>query len=203
MNLLDYAAVAVPAGFQSDGLPFGITLVAPAHQDEPLLHLAHRLQQTYSLPLGATGIVLPRNIPFPAASQSGKARIAVCGAHLSGLPLNGQLTSRQGRLLTCTTTSPDYRLYALTGNPPQRPGLIRVNKNGQGVAIEVEVWELPARELGGFVANIPAPLGIGTITLTNGETVQGFLCESYAIDNAKDISHFGGWRNYMQQSGNL
>lgn len=202
MNLLDYAAVAVPAGFQSDGLPFGITLAAPAHQDEPLLHLAHRLQQVYSLPLGTTGIALPRNIPFPAASRSGQVRIAVCGAHLSGLPLNEQLTSRHGRLVTSTTTSSDYKLYALPGHPPLRPGLIRVNRNEQGATIEVEVWELPARELGSFVANIPAPLGIGTITLANDETVQGFLCERYAIDNATDISHLGGWRNYLRQRGN-
>lgn len=202
MNLLDYAAVAIPAGFQSDGLPFGITLVAPAHQDEPLLHLAQRLQQAYSLPLGATGIALPQNTPFPTASRSGQVRIAVCGAHLSGLPLNEQLTSRQGRLVTSTTTSPDYKLYALPGNSPQRPGLIRVNKNEQGVAIEVEVWELPAQELGSFVANIPAPLGIGTIILANGETVQGFLCEHYAIENATDISHFDGWRSYLRKLGN-
>ena len=202
MNLLDYAAAAVPAGFQNDGLPFGITLVAPAHQDEPLLHLAQRLQQAYSLPLGATGIALPQYIPFPTSSRSGQVRIAVCGAHLSGLPLNEQLTSRQGKLVTSTATSPDYRLYALSGKPPQRPGLIRVSKNEQGVAIEVEVWELPARELGSFVANIPAPLGIGTITLASGETVQGFLCEHYAIENAADISHFGGWRNYLRQQDN-
>ncbi len=197
MNLLDYAAVAIPAGFQSNTLPFGITLVAPAHQDEPLLHLAQRLQQACSFPLGATGIAFPQNPAFLATSQSDRVRIAVCGAHLSGLPLNAQLTSRQGRLVASTVTSSDYKLYALPGESPQRPGLVRVNPNEQGVAIEVEVWELPVRELGGFVAHIPAPLGIGTITLVNGETVQGFLCEHYAIGNAKDISHFGGWRNYL------
>jgi len=197
MNLLDYAAVAVPAGFQQDGLPFGITLAAPAHHDESLLHLAHRLQQASSLSLGATGIAFPHNTDFPAASHFSQVRIAVCGAHLSGLPLNEQLTSRQGPLLACTTTSSDYRLYALPGKPPQRPGLIRVNPNEAGVAIEVEVWELPEREFGSFAANIPAPLGIGTITLANGETVQGFLCEHYATINAEDISHFGGWRNYL------
>ena len=202
MNLLDYAAVAVPAGFQSDGLPFGITLAAPAHQDEPLLHLAQRLQQAYSLPLGATGITFPQKTSFPTVSRSGQVRIAVCGAHLSGLPLNEQLTSRQDRLVTSTTTSPDYKLYALPGKPPQRPGLIRINDGAQGVAIEVEVWELPARELGSFVANVPAPLGIGTITLANGETVQSFLCERYAIENAVDISHLGGWRSYLRQLDN-
>jgi len=199
MNLLDYAAVAVPAGFQQDGLPFGITLAAPAHQDESLLHLAHRLQQAYSLPLGAAGIAFPHNIHFPAASHSSQARIAVCGAHLSGLPLNEQLTSRQGRLIAGTTTSSDYRLYALPGESPQKPGLIRANPNEVGFAIEVEVWELPEREFGSFTAKIPAPLGIGTITLANGETVKGFLCEHYAILHAEDISHFGGWRNYLRQ----
>ena len=202
MNLLDYAAVAVPAGFQRDGLPFGITLAAPPHQDEPLLHFAHRLQQAYSFPLGATGITFPSNTRFPGASLSSQVRVVVCGAHLSGLPLNEHLTSRQGRLIATTTTSSDYRLYALPGDPPQRPGLIRVNKNAQGVAIEVEVWELPVRELGNFVASIPAPLGIGTITLANGDTLPGFLCEHYAIANAADISYSGGWRNYLRQLAN-
>ncbi|AEJ00544.1 allophanate hydrolase [Nitrosomonas sp. Is79A3] len=199
MNLLDYAAVAVPAGFQRDGLPFGITLAAPPHQDEPLLQLAHRLQQAYSFPLGATGITFPSSVHFPGVSLSSQVRIVVCGAHLSGLPLNEQLTSHRGRLIATTTTSSDYRLYALPGNPPLRPGLIRVNKNAQGVPIEVEVWELPARELGSFVANIPAPLGIGSITLANGDTLPGFLCEHYAIENAADISYSGGWRNYLRQ----
>ncbi len=197
MNLLDYAAVAIPAGFQSNGLPFGITLAAPAHQDEPLLNLAQRLQQTCALPLGATGIAFPQNTSRPVTSQSDQVRIAVCGAHLSGLPLNAQLTNRQGRLVASTTTSPDYKLYALPGEALQRPGLIRVSPSEQGTAIAVEVWELPVGELGSFVASIPPPLGIGTITLVNGETVQGFLCEHYAIGSAKDISHFGGWRNYL------
>jgi allophanate hydrolase len=125
--------------------------------------------------------------------------VAVCGAHLSGLPLNGQLTSRGGRLMLSTTTSPDYKFYALPGGPPYRPGLVRVGKNEQGSAIEVEVWELPMREFGSFVAGIPAPLGIGTITLANGDAVQSFLCEGYAVADAEDISRFGGWRAYMQQ----
>lgn len=173
MNLLDYAAVAVPVGFQNDGLPFGVTLVAPAHQDEPLLHLAQRLQQAYSLSLGATGVVFPQDTSIPATSQSDRVCIAVCGAHLSGLPLNEQLTSRQGRLVTSTVTSSDYKLYALPGEVPQRPGLIRVNPNEQGTVIEVEVWELPVHELGSFVAGIPAPLGIGTITLGQRRNSSG------------------------------
>ncbi|ODT84996.1 MAG: allophanate hydrolase [Nitrosomonadales bacterium SCN 54-20] len=208
MNLLDYSAVAMPAGFQKDGLPFGVTLVAPAHRDVSLLHLAARLQQAYALPLGATDIplekeVLPEKVSFqrpPQPEQPAFVRVAVCGAHLSGLPLNPQLTSRNGRLVASTTTSPDYKFYALPGTPPLRPGLVRVDKNERGFAVEVEVWELPASEFGSFVAGIPAPLGIGTITLAGGESVQGFLCEGYAVGDAKDISQFGGWRRYMQST---
>lgn len=216
MNLLDYAAVAVPARFQNDGLPFGITLAAPAHQDERLLHLAGRIQQAYGLSPGAAGVpmrnkypsekassqVPPQKLQFsPPSDPCDQVRVAVCGAHLSGLPLNGQLTSRNGRLVGSTTTSPDYKFYALPGEPPKRPGLVRVDRNEQGVAIEVEVWELPVREFGSFVAGIPAPLGIGTITLADGTAVQGFLCERYAVADAEDISRFGGWRGYLQQLG--
>lgn len=202
MNLLDYAAVAVPAGFQSDGLPFGVTLSAPAHQDYALLHLAARIQQAHALPLGATGIQdtaqLDNNI-F-SATQSDQIRIAVCGAHLSGLSLNGELTARQGKLLACTKTSPDYRLYALSEEASGRPGMVHVNDGEQGYAIDVEVWAMPAVELGSFIAGIPKPLGIGTITLVDGEKVHGFLCEHYAVRNAIDISHLGGWREYLAQS---
>ncbi len=209
VNLLDYAAVAVPAGFQDNGLPFGITLVAPAGEDESLLHLAGRLQQSYALPLGATGIPFrdeetlekqSRKVP-QSELQPGQVRVAVCGAHLSGLPLNGQLTGRDGRLVARTLTSRDYSLYALPGEPPQRPGLVRVERNEQGSAIEVEVWEMPAREFGSFVAGIPAPLGIGTITLADGDAVLGFLCERYAVADAEDISRFGGWREYLRWLG--
>ncbi len=202
MNLLDYTAVAIPAGFRRDGLPFGITLAAPAHQDCALLHLAARIQQAYTLPLGATGIQDTAQLDekiFSELIKSDQVRLAVCGAHLSGLPLNGELTARKGKLLTCTKTSSDYRLYALFGETPSRPGMVHVKENEQGFAIEVEVWELPMRELGSFVASIPKPLGIGTISLTDGEMVLGFLCEHYAVATAKDISHLGGWREYLRQ----
>jgi allophanate hydrolase len=190
MNLLDYAAIAVPAGFQDDGLPFGITLVAPAHQDVPLLHLADRLLH------GAKGSTAQDDKLLP-----GRVRVAVCGAHLEGLPLNHQLTSRGAHLVARTKSSADYKFYALPGGPPFRPGMVRVAADESGHAIEVEVWEMPAREFGSFVAGIPAPLGIGTITLASGEQVQGFVCEQYVANEAMDISHFGGWRAYLQQKG--
>ena len=154
------------------------------------------------LPLGATGIhesLQLDNTIFSELAQTDQVRIAVCGAHLSGLPLNKELTDRQGKLLARTQTSPDYRLYALSEESSGRPGMVHVDDGEQGYAIAVEVWALPAVELGSFVAGIPKPLGIGTISLANGETVHGFLCEHYAVENATDISHLGGWREYLAQ----
>ncbi len=194
MNLLDYAATAVPAGFQSNGLPFGVTVFAPAAQDAPLLHLADRLQRAMAAPMGATGKPLPA-APDWQDLPSGQVRVAVCGAHLSGLPLNSQLTSRSARFVTSTRTAPEYRLYALSGGPPKRPGMVRVGQGGS--TIEVEVWELPAREFGSFVAGIPSPLGIGTLRLADNSMVQGFLCEAVAVAGAEDITRFGGWRSYV------
>jgi allophanate hydrolase len=198
MNLLDYAAVAVPAGFQADGLPFGITLIAPAHQDAPLLHLAARCQIALGATMGATGIALPAEMDVPALLPSGQIRVAVCGAHLSGLPLNWQLTQRGARLVQVTTSASDYKFYALPGGPPYRPGMVRVKAAEQGHAIAVEIWEMPAQNFGSFVAGIPAPLGIGTITLADGASVLGFVCENYAVADALDISELGSWRAYLQ-----
>ena len=125
-------------------------------------------------------------------------KVAVCGAHMSGLALNPQLTGLGGVLVQVTSTAADYRLYKLNGFTPERPGLLRVVKDG--MAIELEVWELPLRNYGAFVAGVPAPLGFGTLKLADGSAVQGFLCEHYATLNALDISHLGGWRRYMQTS---
>ena len=195
MNLLDYAATAVPTGFQSDGMPFGATIFAPAHNDVPLLRLAAKLQRACVSNAGATNVPLPAAERFDLTGQrSGQVRVAVCGAHMSGLPLNHQLTSRGARLIAKTSSAAAYRLYALPGGPPYRPGMIH---DGNGAAIEVEVWELPESEFGSFVAGIPSPLGIGTIELADGTTVQGFVCESYAVSGATDITAFGGWRAYL------
>lgn len=195
MNLLDLAATAVPAGFLNNGLPFGVTLIAPPHQDAPLLHLASKMQQALGGRLGATGHALP-----PAETLSllpgGEVRVAVVGAHLSGLPLNHQLTERNARLVLTTQTAPNYRFYALPDG--KRPGLVRV-ENG-GAAIACEVWEMPAEKFGAFVAGIPAPLGIGKVELADGAWVSGFICEPVGVSGAQDITAYGGWRAWLARA---
>jgi allophanate hydrolase len=194
-NLLDLAAVAVPAGFTASGLPFGVTLLAPAWSDYELLALAARMQ-----PAGdtrASALDEPQSdAAFDWPAVTGRVPLAVCGAHLDGLPLNGQLRERGGILIERTRTAPCYRLYALPGGPPQRPGLVRM---GGGCAIEVEVWSLPAASVGSFIVGIPAPLAIGKVQLQDGRQVSGFVCEANATKGAEDISVFGGWRAYLNK----
>jgi allophanate hydrolase len=195
MNLLDLAATAVPAGFQADGLPFGVTLIASPHQDAPLLHLAARLQRASIDKPGATQHPLP---PLETLSllPSGQTEVAVVGAHLSGLPLNFQLTQRQARLVTATQTAPKYRFYALPDG--KRPGLIKVEEGG--TAIECEIWEMPASQFGSLVAGIPAPLGIGKLELADGSIVNGFICEGLGVVDAEDITAYRGWRNWLARN---
>ena len=195
VNLLDLAACAVPSSMRPDGLPSGITLIAPAGSDLALADLAQRFHQLTGLTLGALDetIQSPESIAFADDS----VRVAVVGVHLSGLPLNHQLTERHGRLEKAARTSTRYRLYALPGTTPPKPGMVR--DPGHGSAIEVEVWRLPVREYGSFVAGIPSPLGIGQVELENGEWVQGFVCEGWAVQGAEEISQFGGWRAYLEQ----
>ncbi|WP_455211664.1 allophanate hydrolase [Kaarinaea lacus] len=195
MNLLDYAAIAVPAEFMDNGLPFGVTLFAPAFKDKALLNFARCFHESQPLSLGATSHPVPKSGVENPYDDPSVVRIVVCGAHMQGLPLNHQLTDRQARFILRTTTSPDYRLYALSGGPPERPGLVRDQRNG--AAIEVEVWEIPSEHFGSFIRLVPPPLGIGTLELANGTQEKGFICENYAIANAEDITDFGGWRKYM------
>jgi allophanate hydrolase len=194
MNMLDYAAVAVPAGFMASGLPWGVTLFGRAFTDQYLLGLADGLQRQHGLSL-AGGRALQAGAPTTVA-RNDRARLVVCGAHLDGLPLNWQLRQRGAKLIQTTQSSTDYRLHALAGGPPFRPGMVRVAEGG--VAIEVEVWELPSSELGSFLTGIPAPLGLGKVQLADGRWESGFICEPYGLQGAEDISHFGGWRAYMQ-----
>jgi allophanate hydrolase len=194
VNLLDLAAIAVPTHLRPDGTPFGITLIAPAGGDAMLADLAQRVHIAADTPLGALGIAQPPPEPMPAPRDT--AQLAVVGAHLSGLPLNAELTSRGARLVRGARTAPRYRLYALPRTAPPKPGLVRVN-GGDGQTIEVEVWEMPLAALGSLVAGVPSPLAIGTLELEDGAHVHGFICESAAIEDAEDISHYGGWRNFL------
>lgn len=200
VNLLDYAALSVPSSIRPDGLPFGITLIGPCGSDWALCELGQRYHQASGLTLGSTGRSLPAAeplLPVPVDPHEPRVKVAVVGAHLSGMPLNWQLTERGARWLRATETSPDYRLFALPGTVPPKPGMLRVPA-GTGAPIALEVWDMPAAQYGSFVALIPAPLGIGTVQLADGAQVQCFVCESEALNNAHDITHLGGWRAYMQ-----
>jgi allophanate hydrolase len=204
VNLLDYCAVAVPAELRRDGLPAGVTLVAPAFGEGALLEYADRIQRAAGARLGATGHPLPPSLAAAAdaACATDGVVLAVVGAHLSGLPLNHQLTARGARLIGPARTAAVYRLYELPGASPRKPGLVRTD-NGHGAAIEVELWALPSGEFGAFVAAIPAPLGIGSVALADGRQVKGFVCEQYAVAGARDISTFGGWRKFLAASGEM
>ena len=193
MNLLDYAAVAVPAGVMTNGLPWGVTLFGRVFTDQYLLSLAAALQEAQGLPL-AGGALPSASLPARPARHD-RARLVVCGAHLQGLPLNGQLLARGGRRLALTRSAPHYRLHALAGGPPLRPGMVRVAEDG--AAIEVEVWELPSSELGSFLTGIPAPLGLGKVELADGSWEAGFICEPYGLVGAEDITAHGGWRAWL------
>jgi allophanate hydrolase len=198
VNLLDYAALSVPSAIRPDGLPFGITLIAPCGSDWQLADLGQRYHHATGLGQGATGQPLPPMAPIKALQAQKTLRVAVVGAHLSGMPLNGQLTERGATLVCQAQTAAHYRLYALPGTTPPKPGLLRVAAN-QGARIALEIWDMPLVAYGSFVALIPAPLGIGTLELSDGSSVQGFVCEAQALQGgALDISDFGGWRAYIQ-----
>jgi allophanate hydrolase len=177
VNLLDLSALALPAGFRRDGLPFGVTLIAPAFAEAGLLALGERYTEPAQAPV----------------------RLAVVGAHLSGQPLNGQLRDRGARLLGTFRTASGYKLYALAGTTPPKPGLMRDPAGAGG--IEIELWELASADFGSFVALVPPPLGIGTVELEDGSLVKGFICEAAGLEGARDITAYGGWRAYRAASG--
>ena len=198
VNLLDLCGLAVPASMRPDGTPFGVTLLAPAGEDAALAAIGREFHHATGLPLGALKHPQQPLSRHQAASAEGEIAIAVVGAHLSGMPLNGVLRTAGGRLIERSATAPHYRLYALAGTKPPKPGLLRV-KNGAGAAIEVEVWALSERAFGRFVAGVPSPLSIGTFELADGRSVKGFLVEAEAVGGARDISSFGGWRAFVAQ----
>lgn len=196
VNLFDCAAIAVPAGFDSrDHLPGGVTLVGPAFSDDALAPFAAALHG--KLGKGA-GIDRSAAIPayVDASAETDMVPLLVVGAHLAGMPLNKELTGVGGKLLKTGRTQGDYQLFALSNTVPPKPGLVRTPGHS-GAGISIEVWALPPAEFGAFVARIPAPLGIGKVMLDDGSSYPGFLCESYAVRDAEDITHFGGWRNFI------
>ena len=191
MNLLDYSAIAVPGGFTEVGIPSGFTLFGLAFEDQKLLAWAQRWQDAQGIPAGACTVPY-QAVETPRFQDSETVKIVVCGAHLEGLPLNWQLTERGGKLLEHTKSAACYRLFALSDGV--RPGMVR-DEGGQAIA--VEVWQLPRKEFGDFVAHIPAPLGIGKVELQNGRWESGFICEPYGLAGARDVTHFGGWRAWV------
>ena len=181
VNLLDYAALSVPSSWRPDGLPFGITLIGRCGSDWQLAELGQRYHHATGLTQGATGVPLPEPRAIEALTHPATRRVqvAVVGAHLSGMPLNSQLTERGATLVKRTHTAPVYRLYALPGSTPPKPGLLRVAP-GEGAPIEIEVWDMPVSHYGSFVALVPTPLSIGSLVLADGSSVQGFLCGTAA-----------------------
>jgi allophanate hydrolase len=185
VNLLGWCALALPAGAAQHGLPFGVTFIAPAAHDVALLEFGQHW-------LGEAASPSP---PLQAASTP-TLPIAVVGAHLSGLPLNKQLLERGAHLRERTRTAARYRLFALPATQPPKPGMQRCAEGG--AAIDVEVWDMPLTQLGSFLALVPSPLCLGSVELADGRFVHGFLCEAHALQSARDISPFGGWRAYLE-----
>jgi len=194
VNLLDLSAIAYPSGMRGDGLPSSVTLIGKAGADGLLAGIAARAQAASGAPMGATGRAPP---PAPAGGvATDRIELAVVGAHLSGLPLNGELVALGAEFVREAETTPDYRLYALPGTIPAKPGLLRVAPR-EGAGIAVEIWSLTPAAFGAFVAAIPAPLGIGTLAFADGTSAKGFLVEAEAVKGARDVTNFGGWRAFV------
>ncbi|MEQ1348042.1 MULTISPECIES: allophanate hydrolase [Acinetobacter] len=192
VNFADLSALALPNSIRADGLPTGVTFIAPAWMDEALAKFGQKWQQSSQLKLGTSELSYEKTTEI---SSGHSVKLAVVGAHLTGMPLNFQLTTRSGTLIKQTRTASQYKLYALKNTTPPKPGL---QYNAKGFSIEVEVWDIPRALFGDIVAEVPAPLGIGNVQLIDGTWVKGFICEGYALEDATDISHFGGWREFMK-----
>ncbi len=189
VNLLDMAAIAVPAGVRDNGTGFGITFIGPAGSDRALLAAG----ETY-----LSAAALPPPPPLDLEGRMQTVKLAVVGAHLKDMPLHWQLTSREAKFVTATTTAPAYKLYAMADTVPPKPALIHSGEGG--AAIAVEVYELDVAAFGSFVAEVPPPLAIGTVTLADGSMVKGFVAEPRAITGAEDITALGGWRAYVARA---
>ncbi|WFU80984.1 allophanate hydrolase [Bradyrhizobium sp. CIAT3101] len=197
VNLLDLCGLAIPAAMRADGIPFGITMLAPAGRDAMLASIGRVFHADTKLTIGAKSVAQAPLAALPANSGD-EIPIAVVGAHLSGMALNGELKALNARLIEATKTAPDYKLYALKTTPP-KPGLLRVEA-GKGASIELEIWSLSSSDFGKFVNAIPAPMAIGTIRLADGRSLKGFLVEPEVLGEARDITAYGGWRAYMKEA---
>jgi allophanate hydrolase len=186
VNLLDMSAIALPAGFRDNATGFGVTLIGPAWADLQLIELARRYEEIAPMPDAP---------PLDTTGVSHGVKLAVVGAHLAAMPLHWQLTSRDARLVRRCTTAAVYRLYAMANSTPPKPALVHAGDDG--AAIEIEVYELSVEAFGSFVAEVPPPLAIGTVTLDDGSQVKGFVAEPRALAGAEDITHLGGWRAYI------
>ncbi|MEE4289404.1 MAG: allophanate hydrolase [Erythrobacter sp.] len=187
VNLLDMAAIAVPAGVRDNGTGFGITLIGPAHTDRALAEAALGYMEAADLPSPP---------PLDLEGQMETVKLAVVGAHLKDMPLHWQLTSRDAQFVGAFETAPTYRLYAIADSVPPKPALVH---SEDGAAIKVEVYELGMEAFGSFTAEVPAPLAIGTVTLADGSSVKGFVSEPRAIVGAEEITELGGWRAYIER----
>ena len=197
VNLMGLCGIAVPNGLRQDGLPTGVTLLAPGDQEARIAGYAAAFHRQ-------TGVGLGKALsPYPSydtedALPENHIEIAVVGAHLAGMPLNHELTERGGQFRRAAKTAKGYRLFALSGTVPAKPGLVR-DETSAGKGIDIEIWSLPAAGFGDFVSRIPAPLGIGKLSLEDGSEVSGFLCEQSALADATDITSLGGWRAFIAQ----
>lgn len=205
INLVDMAALAIPCGFRSDGLPDGITLIGKKFTDYALLKLAHRyFGRSFSSGSRSFGIFKDKqvskydNVTGPEINPNSSIKLAVIGTHLQGLPLHWQLEKVNAAYIAKAKTSKSYRLHALPKDGPiSKPGLSRVNST-EGSNINVEIYSIPIENFGEFISMVPQPLGIGSIELESGEWVKPFICEeySYTVKGSIDITNFGGFRVY-------
>lgn len=198
VNLLGLCGLAVPTPTRADGRPGSVTLLAAAGRDGLLASLGREIERFGDRTLGATGWPVPAAGVTASGAGPGEIEVAVCGAHMSGLPLNHELTRLGGRFLRAAVTTPAYRLYALAGGPPRRPGMVRSGEGGGQIA--VEVWALPRAAFGDFMAGVPSPLGIGTVALADGTAPKGFLCEPAGVIGAEDVTAIGDWRKVLAET---
>lgn len=199
VNLLDLCGLALPASMRADSIPFGITLLASAGNDAMLASVGRIFHADTKLTVGAKGFVPPALAPVSNILGNDEVALVAVGAHMSGMALNHELLALGGRLIAATATAPDYRLYALEGTTPPKPGMLRVEENS-GAPIEVEMWALSSPGFGKFVASVPSPMSIGSVKLADGSVAKGFLVEAEAVKGARDITSFGGWRAFMAEA---